>query len=316
MMSDRTSIKLRRRNIFFKEDIGDLLLDLIIYVVLIFLVVVTLYPFLNIIAVSFNEAIDSLAGGISIWPRKFTLYNYQQLFRDATILHATSVSVMRTVAGALATTSCCFMCAYALSRKQYVLRILISRMLVFTMYFSGGLIPYYLLMKSVGLVGTFWVYIIPGLISAWNIMVMRSFIESSIPESLIESAYMDGASEFRTLATIVLPLSVPVIATVVLWSAVGQWNSWFDVYLYNNTKQDLSTLQFELQKVLQKTVMATSGSANQAYSASAQGSLIQATTPQATRAAMTVVATLPILCVYPFLQRYFIHGLTLGGIKG
>ena len=305
-----------KRHRLFKEGIPDLVFDLCIYAILIFLVVITLYPFLNIIAVSFNEAIDSLAGGIHIWPRKFTTYNYVQIFRDATIINATVISVMRTAVGCVATTSCCFMCAYALSRKYYILRMTISRILVFTMYFSGGLIPYFLLMKSLGLVGTFWVYIIPGLISAWNVMVMRSFIESSIPESFIESAYIDGASEFRTLAAIVLPLSVPVIATVILWTAVGQWNSWFDVYLYNNTKSELSTLQFELQKVLQRTVMATSGTSAQAYSAGAMGDRVQATTPQSTRAAMTVVATFPILCAYPFLQRYFIHGLTLGGVKG
>ena len=203
--------------------------------------------------------------------------------------------------------------AYALSRREYILRYFILRAFILTMYFSGGLIPYFLLMKSLGLVGTFWIYIIPGLVSAWNIMVMRSFINSAIPDSLIESARIDGASEFRTLFGIVLPLAVPIVATVLLWTAVGQWNSWFDVYLYNNTKPNLSTLQFELQKLLQRTMMSSSQTN---FDAGVRRGATQATTPQATRAAMTVVATIPILLVYPFLQRYFIHGLTLGGIKG
>jgi len=298
-----------------KDGIGGLIFDVCIYVSLIFLFIVTLYPFLNIIAVSLNDAIDSLAGGIHFWPRIFTTFNYEQIFKDSAIINSTVISVLRTVVGSISTTACCFMCAYALSRKQYVLRLLITRVLVFTMYFSGGLIPYYLLMKSLGFVGSFWVYIIPALVSAWNIIVMRSFIEQSIPDSLIESAHMDGASEFRTLATIVTPLSVPVIATVILWTSVGQWNSWFDVYLYNNTKSNLSTLQFELQKILQKTITA-SGSSQVNYTAALTAGRSQATTPQATRAAMTVVATVPILCAYPFLQRYFIHGLTLGGVKG
>ena len=311
----RYSIGRRLSKSLLRDGVSGLTFDVIIYAILVFLLVITLYPFLNIIAVSFNEAIDSLAGGIHIWPRKFTTYNYEQIFKDATIINSTVISVMRTFIGSAATTASCFMCAYALSRKQYVLRMFISRVFVFTMYFGGGLIPYYLLMKSLGLVGTFWVYIIPGLVSAWNIMVMRSYIEQSIPDSLVESAHIDGASEFRVFLQIVTPLSVPVIATVVLWTAVGQWNSWFDVYLYNNNKKDLSTLQFELQKVLQKSM--TSAGTMMNYTAGITGDKTQqASTPQATRAAMTVVATVPILCAYPFLQRYFIHGLTLGGIKG
>jgi putative aldouronate transport system permease protein len=299
-----------------KDGVGGLIFDICIYSFLILLLIVTLYPFLNIIAVSFNDAIDSLAGGIHVWPRIFTTFNYEQIFKDTTIIDSTVISVLRTVVGSLSTTACCFMCAYALSRKHYILRLFISRVFVFTMYFGGGLIPYYLLMKSLGLVGTFWVYIIPALVSAWNIMVMRSFIEQSIPDSLIESAHIDGASEFRTLLAIVTPLSVPVIATVILWTAVGQWNSWFDVYLYNNNRKELSTLQFELQKVLQKSMTSAGTSSTMNYTAGLTAERMQATTPQATRAAMTVVATVPILCAYPFLQRYFIHGLTLGGIKG
>jgi len=315
-MSTRTAVTRSRHRHIMKDGPGGLVFDVFIYATLLLLLAVTLYPFLNIIAVSFNEAIDSLAGGIHIWPRRFTTFNYEQIFKDATIINSTVISVLRTVVGSIATTASCFMCAYALSRKQYILRMFISRVFVFTMYFGGGLIPYYLLMKSLGLVGTFWVYIFPALVSAWNIMVMRSFIEQSIPASLLESAYIDGASEFRVLLAIVTPLSVPVIATVILWTAVGQWNSWFDVYLYNNNKKDLSTLQFELQKVLQKSMTSAGTMMNYTAGITGDKSLRQTTTPQATRAAMTVVATVPILCAYPFLQRYFIHGLTLGGIKG
>jgi len=315
MSTNPATIKQKKYNRLLKDGVSGLIFDIFIYIMLLFVFIVTLYPFVNIIAISFNDAIDSLAGGIHFWPRIYTSYNYEQIFKDSAIIDSTVISVLRTVIGSLSTTACCFICAYALSRKQYVLRLFITRVLVFTMYFSGGLIPYYLLMKSLGFVGSFWVYIIPALVSAWNIIVMRSFIEQSIPDSFIESAHIDGASEFRTLLTIVTPLSIPVIATVILWTSVGQWNSWFDVYLYNNTKSNLSTLQFELQKVLQKTI--TSASSTQVnYTAGLMGDRAQATTPQATRAAMTVVATVPILCVYPFLQRYFIHGLTLGGIKG
>jgi putative aldouronate transport system permease protein len=182
------------------------------------------------------------------------------------------------------------------------------------MYISAGLIPVFLLIRNLNMVGTFWVYIIPGMVSAWNIIIIRSYIENSIPDSLIESARMDGASEFWTLFKVVFPLSLPVIATVLLWNSVGQWNSWFDVMLYNNTKPNLSTLQYELQKVLMQTIQIQTvyDSAQMAMDLSGRR---QTTTAQATRAAMTIVATLPILMAYPFLQKYFIHGLTIGGVK-
>jgi putative aldouronate transport system permease protein len=287
--------------------------DIAMFILLTGLVIVTVYPFLNTVALSFNDAQDSVAGGITLLPRIFTTYNYEKIFKDVTILNATMISVLRTIVGAVATLLSCLCVSYALSRREYVLRVAIGRLLVMTMYFGGGLIPYYLLMRSLGLVGTFWVYIVPGLVSAWNIMVIRSFITSSIPDSLVESARIDGASEYRILFGIVFPLSLPVIATIVLFVAVGQWNSWFDVNLYNRSVQSLSTLQFELQKVLQSTQTAKSETA--AYLAGAMGANTKTVTPQATRAAMTMVATVPILLVYPFLQRFFIHGLTLGGVK-
>ena len=288
--------------------------DTAVFIALTFLVVVTVYPFLNTVALSFNDAQDSVAGGITLLPRIFTTYNYEKIFKDAAIIQATVISVLRTIVGAVTCLFSCLCVSYALSRKEYVLRLLIGRILVMTMYFGGGLIPYYLLMRSMGLTGTFWVYIVPGLVSAWNIMIIRSFITSSIPDSFIESARIDGASEYRILFGIVFPLSLPVIATIVLFVAVGQWNSWFDVNLYNRSVQSLSTLQFELQKVLQSTQTAKSETA--AYMAGAMGAGTKTVTPQATRAAMTMVATVPILMVYPFLQRFFIHGLTLGGVKG
>jgi len=297
-----------------KDGFGGLAFDIGIYLIMFFIIVVTLYPFLHTIAVSFNDALDSLRGGIGLWPRQFTLFNYQNLLSDPRIIRATGVSIARTFFGASLNLFACMCLAYVLSRKEYVLRFFMLRMLIFTMFFSSGLIPFFLLMRQLGLVATFWVYIIPGMVSAWNVIIMRSYIENSIPDSLIESARIDGATEFITLFRIVFPLSLPVIATVVLWTAVGQWNSWFDVSLYNSTRPDLFTLQFELQRVLMQTLAV--GNVHQAAAVGHELAGSQVTSPQATRAAMTIVATLPILMVYPFLQRYFIQGLTLGGVKG
>jgi len=303
------------RTRLMKDGYSGLALDIFIYLIMFFILIITLYPFLHTVAVSFNDALDSLRGGIGIIPRQFTLFNYQNLLRDDRIIRATFVSIARTVVGASLNLFACMCLAYVLSRKEYVLRYFMLRMLIFTMFFSSGLIPFFLLMRQLGLVATFWVYVIPGMVSAWNVIIMRSFIENSIPDSLVESARIDGATEFTTLFRIVFPLSLPVVATVVLWTAVGQWNSWFDVSLYNSTRPDLFTLQFELQRILMQTLAI--GNVHQAAEmghAMAQG--VQVTSPQATRAAMTIVATLPILMVYPFLQRYFIQGLTLGGVKG
>lgn len=303
---------LRRR--LLRDGVSGLVFDIVIYIIMILLLIVTLYPFLNMVAISLNDALDSLLGGIRLWPRKFTLYNYENIFKNANIIQATITSVARTVVGSVLNLVACMMLAYTLSRKEFFCRFVFLKMLVFTMYFSGGLIPFYLLMRQLGMVGTFWVYVIPGMVSAWNVVIIRSYIENSISDTLIESARIDGASEFTTLFKLIFPLSLPVIATVMLWNVVGQWNNWFDVMLYNNSKPNLSTLQYELQKVLTQTIQTQS-----VYNTAALGAEMsqrrQTTTAQATRAAMTIVASLPILMAYPFLQKYFIHGLTLGGVK-
>jgi putative aldouronate transport system permease protein len=302
------------RKTFLKDGIGGLLGDVFIYLIMIFIVIITLYPFLNMLAISFNDALDGVLGGIRLWPRVFTLYNYENIFENPHITQALFISVSRTVVGSLSNLAVCLMLAYALSRKEFVLRFIFLKILVFSMYIYGGLIPFFLLMRFLGFLNSFWVYIVPGMVSAWNIIIFRSYIESAIPDSLIESARLDGASEFLILFRIICPLSLPVIATVLLWNSVGQWNSWFDAMLFNNTSQHLSTLQYELQKILQQTIQVQSiGDASRiAADMAARG---QTTTPQATRAAMTIVATAPILLVYPFVQKYFIHGLTIGGVK-
>ena len=298
-----------RRKHWTKED---LILNLVVYTTLIFLVIVTLYPFLNTLAVSFNDALDSAKGGIYLRPRKFTLYNYQSLLTRSQIFHASFISVLRTVLSTLFCTFSTAMVAYTLSRKEFVLRKLFSFIYVLTMYIDGGLIPTYFLMKGLGLTNNFWVYVLPGLVTAFNLIVIRTYI-NGLPESLIEAARADGAGEFTIFVKIVLPLCKPVLATIALFVAVANWNSWFDTFLYNSSNPKLSTLQYELMKVLQ-TANSMTGSLEQALSQAAAGT-VNTITPRAIRATMTVIVTVPIAVVYPFLQNYFVHGLTLGGIK-
>lgn len=292
---------------------GSKIFDTCNVIFMICLMIVTLYPFVNMLAVSFNDANDAVRGGIYIWPRMWTLSNYKYIFNEATIFHATLISGLRTILGTLVSVFCTAMLAYTISRPDYVLRKFITMFFVFTMYFSGGLIPTYLLIRNLGMIGSFWVYIVPGVIGVFNMIIVRSFIEG-LPEGIMESARIDGAGEFTTFLRIVLPLTIPSLATVSLFVAVGQWNSWFDVFLYNSSKLELSTLQYELMKILSSSnTAASSRNASDMY---AQSGNVTAVTPTSIRATMTIVASVPILLVYPFLQKYFVQGMTVGGVKG
>lgn len=276
------------------------------------LAIVTLYPFLNTLAVSFNAGNDTIRGGIYLWPRVWSLQNYKAVFVSGTIYNAFWVSVARTVIATVISLFLTSMLAYTVSRREYVFRKPITIIVVLTMYFNAGLIPYYFLIKDLNLLNKFLVYIIPGLISAFNMIVIRTYMQQ-LPDGLIESAKIDGAGDFRTFLYIVLPLCQPVLATVALFIAVGQWNSWFDTFLFASSKQHLSTLQYELMKLLSST-MVQSTSAAAMYGADPSAKLTQVT-PVSIRAAITIVASVPILLVYPFLQKYFVHGLQLGSMK-
>jgi putative aldouronate transport system permease protein len=296
---------------FKRKTAEDIVLDTIIYISLIFLLIVTLYPFLNVIAISFNDSMDTIRGGIYVWPRKFTVYNYQTVLKDPQIYRSTMTSILRTVIGTASALTCSTVLAYVLSRKDFVFRKPVTIFLVMTMYFSGGIIPTYFLFRSLGLINNFAVYIVPALISAWNIIVIRTYI-NGLPDSLVESARIDGANDIQILIKIITPLIMPVLATISLFVAVGQWNSWFDTYIFASGRQSLSTLQYELMKKLASASANVGGSAG---GRDAVGEVGQQLTPNSVRATMTIIATVPILCVYPFLQKYFVAGLTLGGVK-
>lgn len=278
---------------------------------LILLAIVTLYPLINTLAVSLNDATDTLRGGIYIWPRQWTFYNYKTIWATQKLGMAFFVSVARTVIGALLDVGLTAMVAYTLTRKEFVLNRFVTIVYVLTMYINAGLIPSYMINKSFGLLNNFLVYIIPGVVSAFNLIVVRTYMKT-IPASLHESAEIDGAGEFTIFAKIILPLSLPVLATVTLFSAVGQWNQWFDTMIYCSSTPALHPLQYKLMAALQ-TAMNQSG-ASTANVANADAAANQVT-PVSIRAATTIVAAVPILCVYPFLQKYFVTGMTMGSVK-
>ncbi len=285
------------------------------FIILTFLVVVTLYPFWNTVALSFNDGLDSLRGGIKFRPRIFTWQNYKAVFATGAIFNAFRVSVMRTILQTVLNVFLTSMLAYSLSRKEYVLRRPLTAILVVSMYVSAGLIPGYFLIRNLGLLNKFSVYIVPNLIDVFNFILVRTYI-NTLPDSFIESARIDGAGEFRIFVRIIMPLIVPTIAMVALFVAVGAWNSWFDTYLFASGKVNLHSLQYVLMEFLQS-------SQNQSHSAADAGALAIAgaggagsmVTPVSIRAAITVVATVPILIVYPFMQKYFIVGIAVGGVK-
>ncbi|WP_026528386.1 carbohydrate ABC transporter permease [Butyrivibrio sp. VCD2006] len=290
-----------------RKPISDFVFEIFVVVFLFVFVVVTLYPVLNTVALSFNDGIDAVRGGIYLWPRKISMKNYQTVFAMQNIWIGARITVLRTVVATLTSLFANALLAFVVSRKRFLFRSQLSLFWVITMYVNGGMIPIFLLYKNLGLTGTFHVYWVPGMISAFNMLVMRTYMEG-IPESLEESAQLDGAGYWTIFKDIISPLSKPVYATVALFIAVWQWNSWFDAMLYNRMKTEYTTLQYELMKLL-SSVMQQSGSAESAKNGA------NTITPITIRAAVTVATMLPIICLYPFLQRYFVTGLTIGGVK-
>ena len=291
------------------QDIAFPIVNTIILCVLMF---ITLYPVINTVAISFNDGTDALRGGIGLWPRQFSLKAYEALLTDELIWSAFGISVARTVITTILNVILTSMLAFALSRKEYLLRGFITIMMVLTMYVNAGLIPNYLLIsRTLKLSKTFWVYIIPTMFSCFNMIVIRTYI-SGLPEALAESARIDGAGDLRIFWQIIFPLCTPVLATVALFVAVGSWNQWFDTQLYNGGKKYLHTLQY----LLKMKLATTNQSANAANATADSLKNTTATTPVTIRCAITVVSATPILVVYPFLQRYFVTGMVLGGVKG
>ncbi len=291
-----------------KRSYPDIAFDLFLYIVMIFAAILTLYPFLNVLAISFNDSVDTVRGGIHIWPRVFTLQNYESIFRFPGLIKGFQNSILRTVIGSILGVISASMVAFVLARIDFQARKPISMLFALTLYFSGGLIPGYFLIRDLHMINTFWVYIIPGMLGVWNVFIIRSFMDG-LPYALQESAKIDGANDFTIYWKIVLPLCQPVLATVALFIAVGHWNSWFDTFLYNSSNVQLTTLQYELMKVLQSTQ-----SGNEAHDPNLVQNVAKVS-PESIKMAITMVVTVPILLVYPFLQKYFVKGITLGAVK-
>ena len=288
---------------------GEWVLDIVKVVFLAFVVVVTVYPFWNIFIISINDATDAIRGGLYFLPRKLSLSSYAEILGRSTFLASIKVSVGRTLIGTPIAVLVTAMLAYPLSRKDLVGRKFWNLLFVFTMYFGGGLVPYYMVLKGIHMLNTFWVFIFPMMMSDYNMILIRSYIES-MPDSLFEAAKIDGANDLVVFVKMVIPLSKPILMTVALFVAINQWNSWFDAYLYTSD-QALKPMQSILVEILNQ--YQTGASTSQAMSNAKAGVTV---TPDSIRMAATMVATLPIIMVYPFVQKYFVKGIMLGAVKG
>ncbi len=295
-----------------KSSKSDRVFDWVNYLLMFLLMIVMIYPFWNTIIISFNDALDGIKGNIYLWPRKFTLYNYQNLLQTNRLIDAFFISVSKTLLVTLLNVFFSSLTAYILSRKDFLLKKFMTIFLVATMYINAGLIPNYFNIRDLGLVNNYLVYILPSMLGVFNVIVIRTFI-NGLPDSFAESARIDGAGEFRIFIQIIVPLCKPVLATVALWVAVGVWNEWFDTYIYASSKQHLSTLPYEMMKLLSSS-MAQTGQIDP--NIASQGGGAATVTPNAIRAAITVIASAPIIMIYPFLQKYFVAGLYVGGVKG
>ncbi len=281
------------------------------YFSLIILGFITLYPFLYFLVLSFNDGFDAMKGGIYFLPRQFTLSNYVKVFENPNIFGAVGISVMRTVLGTVISVILTAGVAFALTYKKLPGRTFLIFFFFFTTIFNGGLIPFYILMREMRLSNTFWIYILPFIYNFFNIVIMRTYFDT-IPPALKESAFIDGCNDLKIFYRIYLPLSMPMLATIALFYGVGHWNDWFTgAYYVTNVK--LLPAATLLQKILSEasfgSEMFTQGGGVNTSAAKAS------TTPEALQMTFLVITTLPIVCVYPFLQKYFTKGVLIGSIK-
>lgn len=286
---------------------GDLIFDIVNYTFLFLLCLTILLPFIYLLAQSFDRVGNISAVGIYLWPKEFTFDNYITIAQNQYIWNGYMNTIFRTVAGTLLSLLVTSMGAYALSQKSFPNRTFWTMFLVFTMFFSGGLIPTYLWIDRLGLTDNRMVLILPYLVGAFNLVLIRNFFQQ-IPSELQESARIDGANDFFVFFKIILPVSKPILATVALWLAVGHWNAWFDCLIYIK-----DTNKFVVQIVLQRIILQGTEQMMQS------GGMVQGvyeSSPEVIKAACIFFTMLPILCVYPFLQKYFVKGIFIGSIKG
>lgn len=291
-----------------KRSLKDYTVDYTISGLLLLLAFVTLYPFWNALVVSFNVGTDTSLGGVTFWPRIFTLDNYDQVFEDGRIIQAFGVTLLRTAVGTFLSIFFTAMFGYAMAKRGLIGKKYYMIVCVITMYFHGGLIPTYLVIRELHLFNTFWAMVLPPMINVFHMIIFRTFFQE-LPDGLEESAKIDGCNYLGVFFRIVIPLSGPVIATLSLFTALFHWNAWFDATIYI-TNQELMPIQTVLNQIINAVMAAQE--MEYTYDSEAMLSVTHKSIVMATM----VVATVPIITIYPFLQKYFVKGVLIGSLKG
>lgn len=297
--------KLFKRN---RRTTSEYIFDNVNILIMLFICAITVYPIWYVLVNSLNDGVDAMKGGIYWWPREFTLANYKAVFETPGIVTSFGVTIAKTVIGTITHVFFTAMVAYAISRRDLYGRNFYMLVGVITMFFSGGLIPYFLLIRDLGLFDNFLVYIIPTLFNFFHLIIFVSFFRE-LPSSLEEAAKIDGANDFMIFIKVIIPLSMPVIATIALFQGVYQWNDYFAGVIFVNNP-DLQPIQTYLYKVVAES------SSNQMMTNAAGTIATKTVTSQSIKLATMVVTTLPIMLVYPFLQKYFVKGMLIGSVKG
>jgi putative aldouronate transport system permease protein len=290
------------------------LIDFFIYLLLGIFAFLCLYPFWYMLIYSISDP-AKVSAGAYLLPKGLNFYNLKEVIQLKGISSAFIISVLRTSIGTFCTIFACSFLGYLFTKQEMPGRTFLYRLLIITMYVGGGMIPTYLVIRAYGLTNNFFVYILPAMVSAYNIILIKTYIEQ-LPASLEESAMIDGAGYLRIYTSIILPLSMPIIATIGLFAAVGQWNSWFDNHLYTAGKESLTTLQYLLYNFLNESeriarLLTESGNMSDAQMAAARK-----LTPKGVRMTVTLIVTLPIFLAYPYVQRFFVKGIMIGAVKG
>lgn len=306
-MSNNNGVTPVKKKVWTAARKKDLVFDILFYVILTLISLICLFPFIHVFSKSISEEAYVIANKVVLLPKGFSLNAYKKIFADSSILRSMYVTVVVTVTFTVIGMFLTVCAAYALSRRELKGRTLMSFLIMLTMYFTAGTIPDYLLMNSLHMLDTWWCMILPLCFAPYNLMIMKNNFTNNIPDSLVESAVIDGAGHFRILASIVLPLSKPILATIALFYAVGRWNAYSDALYYIKQRTDLRPLQLKLYYLIV--------SAQESFQAEG-GAVGVLTNPEVLKASCVIFATVPIIVVYPFIQKYFVQGTMVGAVKG
>lgn len=298
-----------KKSLFSRKSKRDVLFEVILVTLMVFICFITLYPVWYTLVISFNDGTDAMQGGIYLWPRVFSLGNYQTVFRNADIIKGFVVTTARTILATILSVFFTAMVSYGMSKKELIGRKFYLTIGTVTLFFSGGLIPYFILIKDLGLIDNFLVYIIPAMFNFYNLIIFQAFFRE-LPVELEESAKIDGANDFIVFTRLIIPLSKPILATMALFIGVYHWNDYFMGVIFMIRRMDLQPIQTFLYRVIAETT------SNQMLYNAPGGIQHTRVTSQSIRMATMVVTTLPIICVYPFLQKYFVKGMLIGSLKG